>query len=186
MTATEIFSKINSIKVENLMRHIQFADTMDFMGLRGFKREGEYHYLAENIELRKLHRYVINHLSTMLYDEGINADVKVQPLSWKGHTRNEVDTSTRKRYVRQLFMDWRDWEKSALLKLADCYHQMESINCVYAEYILEMMEDVTCELKYLERQIIEYESVEWDMVYIMSKQDELHECYRKKSNELEI
>lgn len=186
MNPIEIMIEISSIKVRNLMRHLQFADVMDFMGFRGFKCEGEYHYLAENYEYRKLHRFAINHFNQMIYDDKVSADIKIQPSSWKGHTRFEIDTGTRKRYVRQSFMDWKDWEREALESLHKLYKEAENTSCILAEYILEMIEDVSCELKYLERQIIEYEAVDWDMIYLMSKQDELHECYKEKTKHLEI
>lgn len=186
MSPMEILTKLSSIKIENLMRHLQFANVMDFMGLKGFKREGEYHYLLENYDFRKLHRFAINHFNEMIYDDKVNTDIRIQPASWKGHTRFEVDTGTRKRYVKQSFVDWKDWEKEALEELNKLFKESEEISIVLANFILNEIEDVACEIKYLERQIIEYDSVDWDMVYLMSKQEELHDCYKEKIKYLEI
>jgi hypothetical protein len=185
MKAVEILSKISTLKIENLMKHEEWSDIMDFLGCKGLKRECEYHYLDESISLRKLHRWAINHLNEIIYDKDVTIP-HIVPSSWEGHSRIEVDVNTRKRYIKQMFIDWRDWERDTLDKLSSYYKEMEDIHCLSAYYILEMMEDVSMELKYLERQMLEYDATDWNMVYIMSKQEELHDCYKRKIKDLEL
>lgn len=51
------------------------------MNLRGFKREGEYHYFKESAELRGLHRYAINHFNKMIFDKDIPSP-RLIPANW--------------------------------------------------------------------------------------------------------
>ena len=168
------------------MRHEQFADIMDFLGLRGFKRQAEYHYFKENAELRGIHRYAINHFNRMIIDKDI-PNPKLIPASWENANRQQVDESTRKKYIRQMFIDWKDWEYQARDKYTIWYKQLIENGHIDAGCkILELLKDNEKEIKCLERQIIEYEAINWDMSYIMFKQDEIHEHYREKEKEIGI
>lgn len=59
MTVEEIFSKISAHMIEGMMFHEQMCNYYDFLGLHGYKRCHEYHYLCETIEHRKLERFYI-------------------------------------------------------------------------------------------------------------------------------
>lgn len=178
MTIIEILTKVSSMQIENIMRHEQMANVMDFMGLHGFKRQAEYHYFKESAAFRSTHRYAINHCSKMIYEKDI-PNPRIQPASWEGHTRQEVDDSTRRKYARQMFVDWRDWEKQAKQKLHSLYEEASKMDLPTSEKLLAYVLDVEEELKYLERQLLEYDAVGWNMAYIMQKQDELHEKYQE-------
>lgn len=182
----KIFAEISNQLIANIMRHEQFADVMDFLGLRGFKRMGEYHYFKENAELRGLHRYAINHFNKIIFDKDV-PNPKLIPSSWEGATRQQVDESTRKKYVRQMFMDWKDWECQAREKYQNWYKQLIAENHIDAGCkVLSLLKDNEAEIKCLERQIIEYDAVGWDMSYIMFQQESIHEHYREKEKEIGI
>lgn len=182
----KIFNEIGEMLIENIMRHEQFADMMDFLGCRGFKRIGEYHFFKESAELRGLHRYAINHCNKLVVEKNIPTP-RIIPSSWEGVTRHQVDENTRKKYIRQLFMDWLDWEKEARVKYSAKYRELLDANYFHAAKKVEhLMEDNECEIKYLERMIIEYTAVDWNMLYLMQKQDALHECYKEKTKNIGI
>lgn len=183
MTIFEIYTQISSMQIENIMRHEQMANAMDFMGLRGFKRQAEYHYFKESAAFRSTHRYAINHFNKMIYDKNI-PNPKTQPAGWEGHTRQELDDSTRRKYARQMFVDWRDWEKQAKQKLHGWYEDASKLDLPAAEKILKYILDVEEEIKRIERQLVEYDAVGWNMAYIMQKQDEMHDCYEAKTREI--
>lgn len=181
-----IFAEISKLLIENVMRHEQFADAMDFLGFRGFKRQGEYHYLKENAELRGLHRYSINHFNRIIFDKDI-PNPRLIPASWEGATRQQVDESTRKKYVRQMFTEWHDWEVLAREKYQKWYKDLVADGHIDAGCkVLELLKDNEKEIKCLQRQIIEYNAVDWDMSYIMFQQESLHEHYREKEKEIGV
>ena len=182
----KIFTEVSRLLIENIMRYEQFADVMDFLGFRGFKRKGEYHYLKENAELRGIHRYAINHFNKMIFDKEIPSP-RIIPASWEGATRHQVDDSVRKKYVKQFFYDWKDWEISSREKYSNWYKQLVNEGHIDAACkIMCLLKDNEKEIKCLERHIIEYEAVGWDMSYLMIKQDEIHECYEEKTKHIGI
>ena len=69
MTCAEVFSKIDARMKTGMILHDQLANYYDFMGLMGFKRMHEYHFLRESASMRGLNRYVINH-HNLLIDVG--------------------------------------------------------------------------------------------------------------------
>ena len=182
----EIFTDVSKLLIEDVMRYEQLADIMDFLGFKGFKREIEYYYLKSGIELRGIHRYAINHFNKLIIDKDIPT-LKIIPTSWEGATRQQVDESVRKKYVKQFFNDWKESIINARTNYSTWYKRLVEEGHIDASYkILCLLKDNEKEIKCLERQIIEYESVSWDMTYIMFKQDEIHDCYHKKSKELGV
>lgn len=182
----KIFAEISNLLITNTMRHEQFADVMDFLGFRGFKRQGEYYFLKENAELRGLHRYAINHFNKIIFDKTMTIP-RLVPSSWENATRQQVDETTRRKYVKQMFTEWHNWELSAREKYQQWYKQLIAENHIDAGCkVLSLLKDNEQEIKSLERQIIEYNAVDWDMSYIMFQQEELHEHYRAKEKEIGI
>ena len=182
----EIFTKLSGVLIENMMKHEQLADAMDFLGFKGLKRWSEYNYFKDSAELRSIHRYSVNHFNKMIYDKNIPAP-QIIPASWEGATRQQVDTSTRKKYLRQMMYDWHEWEVATREKYQTWYKQLIDEGHINAAY--KVMDLIKCnekEIKCLERKLIEYESVEWDMPYIMFQQAELHEKYKEKEKEIGI
>lgn len=182
----KIFAEISNLLITNAMRHEQFADVMDFLGLRGFKRQGEYHYFKENAELRGLHRYAINHFNKIIFDKTITIP-RLIPASWENATRQQVDETTRRKYVKQMFTEWHTWEISAREKYQQWYKQLVDEGQIDAGCkVLKLLKDNEEEIKGLERQIIEYDAIDWDMTYIMFQQEGMHEHYREKEKEIGI
>lgn len=185
MTELEIFTKLDKIKLEKLMRHLEMADVMDFMNLHGFKRQSEYYYFKENIDLRCIHRYAVNHFGKMIYNNE-NVNVRLKPSTWEGHTRNEVDKALREKYAKQFFYDWLEYDKSIKKIIFSLYNEMYKVNLCASEKIMCFLKDLEEELKYLERDYLKYEAISWDSKYLMMIQDEIHECYKVKEENLKI
>ena len=185
MTEIEIFTQLEKIKLEKLMRHLEMADVMDFMSLHGFKRQAEYYYFKENIDLRCIHRYAINHFDKMIYSVANNF-VKLKPVAWQGHSRGEVDDSLRKRYAKQFFSEWIEYDQGIKKNMFNLYNEMYKINLCAAEKIMCFLKDLEEELKYLQRAYLKYEAISWDTKYLILIQDELHECYKNEEENLKI
>lgn len=180
----EVLTAVATDITECMMRHMQFADMMDFLGCRGFKRLGEYHFYKDGIELRKMHRYAINHCNKFIVEKDI-ASPKVIPVSWEGVTRQQVDENTRQKNIRQLFMTWLEYEKALRVKLCKHYRELlDSNNFHAAEKVMNLIDDNEMTIKKLERMILEYSAVDWNMLYIMQQQKKMHDHYKKKTEEL--
>ena len=59
MELKEIYSNIVSHMIKGMMIHAQLADYYDFLGLQGYKRCHEYHYMKESCAYRGVSRYFI-------------------------------------------------------------------------------------------------------------------------------
>lgn len=179
-TITEICESI----IEDIMRYNQMADIMDFMGCHGFKRMGEYSYYKASIALRKMHRYTINNCNRMVDEDSIS-NPEIIPQSWIAATRQQVDENTREKMVRQLIMGWKEYEKEKMSKLNNWQKKLldEQQYCC-AHMLMEYLDECREKVKRLERMIIEYSAVGWNMGYIMQQQEHLHNCYKKKTEEV--
>ena len=182
----EVFNAISQRIIRNVMLHEEMADYFDFLNLHGFKRQQEYHFFDESADLRGIHRYAINHCNRLITDTDIPS-VKAIPQGWYNYTRLQVDAGTRKQAVHDAFEKWYSWEKET----KEFYEKQFKIltdngKIANANKVNELICKVDEELKYLTREMLEYKAVDYDMDYIMFKQNEIHECYKEKQKEIGI
>lgn len=184
MTTDEIYSRIANHMIRGLMTHEQLANYYDFLGLKGYKRCHEYHYIAETCNYRKLCRYYINHFNKLIpYSEVDNPHII--PDTWYVHVRQDVDTNTKKNAVKNGLQLWVDWERETKHLYEQLYKELMDINEVAAACNLKyFIKDVDHELKKAERYLIEKESVSYDMVTILDEQQKKHDKYKCKVKEV--
>lgn len=186
MSYTEIYEKICSNMLTALMFHEQATDIFDFLNLHGFKRMHEYQYMAESVERRRLKRYVLNHHNILVKD--IQSEkLQIIPKEWYNYTRKDVTPQVRTQYIEKIFSDYCDWETASKQLYENCAKNLYELGML-ADFqrVMELVDDVDCELKILERLYLEIKSVDYNEVYIATMQPELHEKYRKKTKELNI
>lgn len=186
MTCREIFQFINVRQIAALMFHDQMADTYDFLGLMGFKRLHEYQYFIESAEHRGLKRYFINHHNKLLNTGKIDA-ANVIPEGWGKYDRFDVTPAVRKQHITKSFEMYESWESDTKEIYEYCAKSLLDMGHI-ADFVKvkELVCDVDMELKTLDRMLIKLKSVDFDDVYIVTIQDELHECYDKKTKEIGI
>lgn len=186
MTALDIFNEISDRQIVGLMFHSQMADYFDFLGLNGFKRMHEYHYFKESAEMRGVHRYVLNHINKLPRTAN-TVDPKAIPSNWSNYTRLDVDENTRKSAVKDALMKYRDWECETLAFYEKKFKELSDLGCIaYTNKVMDLIKDVDEELKRITRLILKYKAVDWNMVLIEEEQEELHECYKKKTKKIGI
>lgn len=183
-----IFNEIVKHQIEGLMFHIDCANVFDFLGMCGFKREQEYHALSEFIEMRGVERYVINHISYIPNGNGANRPASIIPDSWYNANRCQVGDADRKGKIKEIYSKWREWETETKLFYQHKYQELVELGAIAsANKVNCLIKNVDKELKCVEREYIEYNAVTWDMVYIMEKQDKIHDIYEEKTrNNLKI
>lgn len=182
MTCREIFSYMISRQVHALMFHEQMANYFDFLGLHGFKRMHEYQYLCESVAFRKMQRFYINHHNELL-EVGNVGDPEAVPQEWMKHKRSDVTPQIKKRSVKEAFEEYREWESSSERCLSKCAKALyEKGELMDHAYVMDMIEDVCCELKRIDRLMLKLSGVDYDMNYIEEIQDKLHEKYKKKTH----
>lgn len=186
MTPIEIFSEIYTHKLKGVMFHAECASLYDFMGLRGYKRCHEYQSLSEFCQAISVSRYAINHLNQMLIDNPHQIQ-KITPANWKTATRFDVGDNDRKTMIRDIYKKWRDWETITKQYLSKKYKELfDAGNIPCSLKVQSMLSDVDSELKELERTYIKLNAVNYNIEYIVSIQDMIHEEYEKKEKEIGI
>lgn len=184
MTVNEIYSKIVEHTIKGIMLHSQLANYYDFLNLHGYKRCHEYHSLCETILLRRINRYFINNYN-MLIPESEIQNPKIIPSSWIKYTRIDVDNSTRKTAIKDGITQWRNWEIETKKLLEDMCTELIRINEIAsAQFICCILDDVTQELKYANREFIKLKGIDFNLDIIVPIQDEIHEEYRNKIKDI--
>jgi hypothetical protein len=187
MEVSEVFEKIANHMIKGMMTHEALANYYDFLGLQGYKRCHEYHFLDETIAYRSVCRYYINHNNKLIPDSKQNG-VEIIPESWYSHSRFDVDTSTKRSAVKNAFEVWHKWETETKELYEQMYNCLISIDEVAdACKVKQLIKDVDEELKMVEREVLDLKAVDYDINYIIEKQHCLHEKYKKKmKKELKI
>lgn len=182
----EVFNKVSSRLIQAVMKHEQWADIFDFLDLHGEKRCQEYRMFSEMTELRGIHRYALNHCNRLIQNTDISVINEI-PSNWYNYTRLDVDAETRKNSVKKIYQDWYNWEYETKKFYEEQFKILtDNKKIADANKINELICKVDKELKYLTRKMLEYKSVDYDMSYIMFKQEEMHEHYKEKTKDLGV
>lgn len=186
MTVEEIFSEISKHMIEGVMIHAQMADYYNFLGLKGYSKCHEYHFLSENFNFRKLSWYYLKHFNKLI-PELPNDNPHVVPTAWYKYTRPDVDANTRKSGIQAGIERWVTWEHNTKVFYQNMYKELINLNEIAAaNEIKKYIVDVDEELAHAQQKHLENKSIDFDIFEIMSKQDELYKKYIKKIKHLDI
>lgn len=180
MTVEEIYGKLSQHMIQGMMIHEQLANYYDFLGLKGYKRCHEYHYLAETCNYRGLCRYYINHHNKLIPDLPVDNPEAI-PKSWYKYTRQDVDTNTKRSAVKDGLDMWVKWERDTKELYEDMYKELIDIGEVASACkVKELIHDVDCELKKAERYQLNKKATDYNIESIISEQDKKHKKYQHK------
>lgn len=184
MTVDEIYSKLAQHMTEGIMLHEQLANYYDFLGLRGYKRCHEYHFLKEICSYRSLCRYYINHHNTLIPYLPVKSP-KIIPENWQKFTRQDVDAATKKNAVKNGFTVWESWERETKKLYEQMYKELTELDEIaFAEEIRKFVLDSDKELKNAEREALRLKAMDFDMPTIICEQKEIHDRYKKKEEKV--
>lgn len=180
MTLEQIYSELSAHKIKGLMIHDNLANYYDFLGLKGYKKCHEYHFLEETLSFRELNKYFINHHNKLIPDMDIEPSLVI-PDSWYRVTRMDVDNATKKTAIKNGMNIWHNWEKETKLLYEKMYKELMDINEVAsAIFIKKCICDVDKELKQVERYVLNKIGMDYDLTTIISEQQEIHCKYECK------
>ena len=180
MTVEEIFKTLSSHMVKGIMTHEELANYYDFLGLKGYKRCHEYHAMSEMCGYRKLCRYYINHYSKLIPDVKIEQP-SVIPETWYSHIREDVDMGTKKTAVKNGLTMWSDWEEETKDLYQKMYKELlDAGEVAGANFVMGFVEAVDCELKQVDRYMLNKMATGFDMIDIIEEQSKKHKKYKNK------
>lgn len=180
MTAEEIYQGLSERKLKGVMVHEYYTDYFNFLNLHGYKRMQEYHAKHEMKGFRKLHRYYIDHYNKLIPDTTFENEEYI-PSSWYQYSRQDVDTNTKRNAVKEAFDKWEVWESETKKYYQQMYKELLEIGEVAsAKKVCDMIQDVSEELKWVQRKRIDLMSADYSIDYILGEQKFYHDFYKKK------
>lgn len=175
-----IFAKLRARMLEGMVFHDEMAKYFCFLNLKGLMKCHEYHYAEETKGYRELSRYYMEHHHKLIPVLSM-ARPDVIPQNWYSATQEQVDINTRQTGIKSAFEKWVSWEKDTKAIYQDAYLSLiEMGEPAAAEFVLKMVRDVDDELSYAESKYITLESVGYDLISIITRQDDLYEKYKCK------
>ena len=113
--------------------------------------------------------------------------MNIIPDAWYTAKRLSVGKSTKQKAVEDGFLEYHNWEsetKSVYEKYAQKLRETGAVSD--AIFVEKLVEDVSAELKTVERMLSDLISAGYDMVYITEIQPEIQEKYKKKLKGIEV
>ena len=186
MTVEEVFSRVGKHMIEGVMIHSQLADYYNFLGLKGYAKCHEYHFVSENYNFRKLSLYYIKHFNKLL-PELPNDNPNVIPSAWFKYLRQDVDANTRKTAIQGGIEKWVNWEYNTKMFYQNMYNELINLHEIAAAAELKKyISDVDYELAYAQQKHLEDKAIDYDIFDIIAKQEDIYKKYTKKIKEIEL
>lgn len=186
MVVEEIYAEISAHMIKGLMIHEQLANYYDFLGLKGYKKCHEYHYMDETCNHRKLCRYFMDHHNKLIPEAEINAP-DIIPKSWFRYTRQEVDNTTKINAIKNGISVWIDWEKETKYLYERMYKNLIDIDEVASALeVKKFICDVDEELKYAEMKYLDLKAINYSLDIIIPCQYDIHKKYAEKMKDIEL
>lgn len=179
MEVEEIFSNIVAHQIEGIMFHDQMANYYRFLGLKGFAREQEHHFIEETATYQKISRYYVRHYNKLLPQKE-TANPQAIPSSWFNYKRQDVDTSTRRNAVDEGYTQWIKWEIDTKALYEASARSLYEAGAIASAIVVEkLVSDVERELKNAEEEKLDLEAMSYDLPGIIEMQKEYYERYKK-------
>lgn len=170
MTVSEVFKAISEHMLTGIMFHDQMADYYDFLSLPRYRDTHKEHAEHESKVYRALHEYYMNHYDRFVAEEQVE-NPGVIPVSWRKHSRGDVDTSTRRNAVKDGVEKWISWETETKKLYQSMVQELFADGEVAAaSAIFDLVQDVDKELQYAEWKRLILDATDYDMVYIAEEQ----------------
>lgn len=180
MEVQEIFKTLSVHTIKGVMIHNDMSNMFDFLNLKGYKRLQEYRAKEEMKGLRKLNRYYISRYNRLIPFEKVETP-EIIPVKWYEHTKQDVDTNTKRTSVKDAFKKWVDWEKETLDLYQKMYSELVAIGEIETSLkIGGFIKDVSMELERAESMKINLDSVDYAMDCILDVQQQLHDEFKTK------
>lgn len=180
MTVNEIFSELSTHMIQGMMVHEQLMNSYRFLGLSGYSKCHEYHYLEETKGHIRLLKFATNRYD-FLVPPGRPKDPELIPEKWLMTRRQHIPIQEKVEAIRASFNEWIRWESETLHLYKDAYQDFFSANELdAANFINEYITDVSRELIYAKNELLAKESMNYDMPSILEEQKDYESYFSKK------
>lgn len=180
MIVEEIFTQLATHMIEGIMIHDQIKQEYDFLGLYGFAKCHEYHYLEESKGYECLIHYYATHYHRLLNIPTVSKPTII-PETWYKYNTMAVDGNTKRQATQTLMKKWVEWEQETKKLYQNMYQELCNLGEVAAAtkikwYICE----VDDELKHAEKKMIKLETIEYNINTIIGWQQPMYKKFKKR------
>lgn len=180
LTVDQIFSDLASHMIQGMMVHEQLMNLYLYLGLRGYAKEQEYHYISETEGYIRLCGYLIEHHDSLV-KPGHPTDPAVIPDLWYNGKRQGISPQNRTQAIYYAMESWINWEKDTKFLYESAYKDLLSIHEVAAaEFIKDYILDVEEELTGIKTNKLHKDSMDFDIVSILEEQNKYEKTFRKE------
>lgn len=180
MTVDEIFKTLAQHMLKGSMMHQELANYYDFLGLYGYKRCHEYHFVEQVLGYRKLQRYYIANYNKLIDQLRLQIP-DVIPSAWYGFKRDWIDFPTRQEAVKTGMEMWVEWQRQTKQLYERMYKALVDIEEIAsANFVKDFVQDVTHELKKAQKYWLNKKAVDYDMTIIIPQQKQYHSKYKNR------
>lgn len=157
--------------------------------LMHYKDKKSLTYIADELGMsevtvkRKLHHKYINMHHKIIPMRQVEIP-RIIPSDWSRYTTNDVNDNVLPKFVKSAMTQYKDWEERTKQLYEEVWQECINYGMTAdAEYISDLVEDVTKEIKKVNRMCEQLNGTGYDSVAIHNMQDKYHEKYKKKYNE---
>lgn len=184
MTTEEIYKSISAHMIKGMMIHEQLMNYYNFLGLIGYNKCHEYHFLQETQGYINFKNYIMNHYHKLIPDSKLQ-NPYVIPQSWFNYQRKDVDVSTKKKAIKEGIDIWIKWETETKQLYEYVYRELiNNGDVAFSIELSQYIKDVDYELAQAYQCWLDLKGVDYDMEYILTEQKELQLNYDKKINKI--
>lgn len=180
MTIEEIFTELISHMHKGLTLHNQLVHLYGFLNLKGYQKQQEYQYFEQSKNYIQLKQFYLQQYDKMVQEKTLQP-YNLIPTNWYKYKKIQVDVSTKRTTIRDLFKQWLSWEEDTKILLNNCYQQLSNLKEFHScEKINQLLSDVNQELSQLKEQQINLENAGYDMIFIIENQQHIYKKYKIK------
>ena len=154
MNTGDIFGRLKAHMLEGMVFHDEMVRYFSFLNLESYAELHKEHYEEETKGYRKLCDYYMCHYNELIPPRDMNR-LNVIPDSWYRHKRQDVDTDTKNKAIREACEKWVEWERKTKSLYGDmCKELFINGDVAASMFVSCYVKDVDEELAEAERQHI--------------------------------
>ena len=181
MNIEELYSKLIAHILEGVMFHDQMNHYYDFLGLRGYSKDHEYHSAKEYQDYVKIWGCYIQRSQKLLPPPKLENKSYI-PSSWFKYKRQDVDPSTKKDSIKSGLNLWVEWEQSTKDTYESLYKETDDVETLLL--LEDMIKEVSEELQEAQLCQLELKAADYDLSLIVSEQNSIYDEARVKLTHL--
>ena len=175
-----IFQRLSTRQIGGLMFHEQLMNYYQFLGLDGYAKCQQYHYISETLSHARLNKFAIKYYSILVRPNQVK-DPDIIPSRWYDYIRELIEDDARKEAIEFGLGEWIKWESDSCAIYSSAYLDlMNAGEIAAAEFVKELTMDAEEELTLAKDEKLKKSAMNYDIVSILEEQETYEKMFSKK------